>query len=52
MVHLKEYDVWFVTGSQHLYGEATLNIVDQHSRNIVEGLSLSAKLLRARSIIS
>jgi L-arabinose isomerase len=44
MLHLKEYDVWFVTGSQHLYGEATLKKVDQHSREIVEGLSLSAKL--------
>ncbi len=23
MMNLKEFEVWFVTGSQHLYGEET-----------------------------
>ncbi len=31
---LKELEVWFVTGSQHLYGEKTLKQVAQHSREI------------------
>src|SRR5437870_2663654 len=32
-------EVWFVTGSQHLYGEEALQIVAEHSRNIVAGLN-------------
>ncbi|OGO73370.1 MAG: L-arabinose isomerase [Chloroflexi bacterium RBG_19FT_COMBO_56_12] len=43
-MNLKEFDVWFVTGSQHLYGETALKIVDQHSREIVQGLSLSGRI--------
>lgn len=35
----KEYEFWFVTGSQHLYGEETLQIVDEHAKAICEGLS-------------
>lgn len=35
----KEYEYWFVTGSQHLYGEETLQIVDKHAKAICEGLS-------------
>jgi L-arabinose isomerase len=31
---LKELEVWFVTGSQHLYGEKTLKQVAQYSREI------------------
>jgi len=26
--------IWFVTGSQHLYGEQTLRQVDEHARTI------------------
>src|SRR4030042_4290086 len=44
MMNLKEYDVWFVTGSQHLYGEAALKKVDQHSREIVKGLLFSDRI--------
>ena len=36
----KKYEVWFVTGSQHLYGEDTLRQVDEHSKQIVEGLNI------------
>lgn len=35
----KKYEFWFVTGSQHLYGEETLQIVDEHAKAICEGLS-------------
>ncbi len=35
---LKELEVWFVTGSQHLYGEETLKQVDQNSKEIAETL--------------
>ncbi len=31
MIDLKSYEVWFVTGSQHLYGEETLKKVAEHS---------------------
>jgi len=41
---LKEYEVWFVTGSQHLYGEETLKQVAEHSQEIVKGLSQSKKI--------
>lgn len=32
--HLEQYEVWFVTGSQHLYGEETLRQVAEHSKEI------------------
>jgi len=35
---LKSMELWFVTGSQHLYGEAVLQLVDAHSREIVASL--------------
>lgn len=38
MLGLKQYTFWFVTGSQHLYGEETLREVDRHSKTMVEGL--------------
>ena len=34
MIDLKQYEVWFVTGSQHLYGPETLKTVADHSREI------------------
>ena len=34
MIDLKGYEIWFVTGSQHLYGPKTLEEVAQHSREI------------------
>jgi L-arabinose isomerase len=39
MITLWNKEVWFVTGSQHLYGEEALQTVAEHSRNIVEGLN-------------
>ncbi|WP_210486744.1 L-arabinose isomerase [Rufibacter aurantiacus] len=38
MIDLKQFEVWFLTGSQHLYGEETLNQVAAHSQEIVKGL--------------
>ena len=38
MIDLKNYEVWFITGSQHLYGEETLKLVAEHSQQIVKGL--------------
>jgi len=34
MINLKKFEIWFITGSQHLYGEETLNKVAQHSKEI------------------
>ncbi|MGX5853287.1 L-arabinose isomerase [Dyadobacter jiangsuensis] len=34
MLDLKQFEIWFVTGSQHLYGEETLRQVDEHSQII------------------
>lgn len=34
MLDLKQFEIWFVTGSQDLYGEETLRQVDEHSRII------------------
>ncbi len=36
MLDLKKYEVWFITGSQHLYGKETLLQVDEHSKIIAE----------------
>ncbi len=44
MIDLNEFEVWFVTGSQHLYGEATLNIVAQHSNAMAQQMTQSGKL--------
>ena len=38
MIDLKEFEVWFVTGSQHLYGEETLKQVAAHSQQIAKAL--------------
>lgn len=38
MINLKSLEVWFVTGSQHLYGEETLKQVANHSQQIASSL--------------
>ncbi|MBN2717520.1 MAG: L-arabinose isomerase, partial [Deltaproteobacteria bacterium] len=40
----KVQEIWFLTGSQHLYGEATLKKVAENSRQIAEALDQSGKL--------
>jgi L-arabinose isomerase len=37
--NLKEFEVWFVTGSQHLYGAETLQQVAEHSQKIADALN-------------
>jgi L-arabinose isomerase len=42
MLNLKQFEIWFVTGSQHLYGEDTLRQVGEHSQIIAGFLNESA----------
>ncbi len=44
MLNLKDFEVWFITGSQHLYGEETLKKVDEHSKIIAESFNNSATI--------
>lgn len=39
-----QMEVWFVTGSQGLYGEDTLKLVAQDSQWIADGLSMSDRI--------
>lgn len=41
---LNKLEAWFVTGSQHLYGEETLKQVDKDSKAIAEALGLSPEI--------
>lgn len=41
MTNLNQFEVWFVTGSQHLYGEETLKQVAVHAQQIVKELDAS-----------
>jgi L-arabinose isomerase len=44
MIDLKKYEVWFVTGSQHLYGPKTLEQVAANSREIAKALGESPEI--------
>jgi L-arabinose isomerase len=44
MNNLKQYEVWFVTGSQHLYGPDTLKQVAADSQAIAQALDASPAL--------
>jgi len=44
MIDLKQYEVWFVTGSQHLYGEETLRQVAENSRGIADALDSAPEI--------
>ena len=41
---LKKFEVWFLTGSQHLYGEETLKQVAAHSQTIAKALNDAAQI--------
>lgn len=41
MLRVKNYEFWFVTGSQHLYGADALKKVEEDSKKIVESLNNS-----------
>jgi L-arabinose isomerase len=44
MIELKNYEVWFITGSQELYGEATLKKVAEDSQKICTGMNQTGNL--------
>jgi len=44
MIDLKSLEVWFATGSQHLYGEETLKKVAEHSQQIAKELNGSSSI--------
>ena len=44
MIDYSPLEVWFVTGSQHLYGPETLAQVERDSRAMVDGLNATARL--------
>jgi L-arabinose isomerase len=44
MIDLKGYEVWFVTGSQHLYGPGPLEQVAKDSKVIAEALSQAEEI--------
>jgi len=44
MINLKRLEVWFITGSQHLYGPETLKKVAAHSQEIARALNASAAI--------
>ena len=44
MTDIRKHEVWFVTGSQHLYGEETLKNVAVHSTEIAMALDASDQI--------
>ena len=44
MINLPALELWFVTGSQHLYGEETLQKVKAHSQEIADYLNDQAQI--------
>ena len=44
MINLKQYKVWFVTGSQHLYGNKVLEEVADHAQQIARTLNDSSQI--------
>ena len=44
MINLTSFEIWFVMGSQHLYGPKTLEQVAQNSREIAQALSASTQI--------
>ena len=43
-INLKQSEVWFVTGSQHLYGPKTLQAVAKHSQEIAKALHAASAI--------
>jgi L-arabinose isomerase len=44
MVDFGNAEAWFVTGSQHLYGDAVLKTVAEHAGTIVKALAASSEI--------
>lgn len=43
MTIFDNYEVWFVIGSQHLYGPETLRQVTQHAEHVVNALNTGSE---------
>jgi L-arabinose isomerase len=43
-IDLKSFEVWFITGSQHLYGPQTLHEVGKHSEEVAKALSTAGNV--------
>jgi L-arabinose isomerase len=43
-IDLKQFEIWLLTGSQHLYGDETLRLVAAHSEKIAQSLGESAQI--------
>jgi L-arabinose isomerase len=44
MIRLGHREYWYVTGSQHLYGQVALRQVAENARQVVDGLNASGRL--------
>ena len=44
MINLNQYEFWFLTGSQHLYGDETLRQVASDSKKIVEAFNADKQM--------
>ncbi|VTM40676.1 L-arabinose isomerase [Klebsiella quasipneumoniae] len=44
MTIFDNYEIWFVIGSQHLYGPEALRQVTKHAEHVVNSLNAEAKL--------
>ncbi|MDL4839019.1 L-arabinose isomerase [Aquibacillus rhizosphaerae] len=44
MLKTRDYEFWFVTGSQNLYGDDALKEVENNSKQVVEGLNEKGEL--------
>jgi L-arabinose isomerase len=44
MRNLRSPEIWFITGSQHLYGQETLEQVAAHARQMVQELNASQRI--------
>ena len=44
MINLKSLEVWFITGTQHLYGEETLNKVAQHAQQVAASINQAGQI--------
>ena len=48
-------ELWFVTGSQHLYGDEVLKKVEENSKRIAEGLSAAEEIpveIRFKNVVT
>jgi L-arabinose isomerase len=44
MINLKTFEIWFITGSQHLYGDETLRKVAEHSQQIARSFNSNKEI--------